>query len=97
MNKSLRKRIKERALYLCEYCLSPERFCTAYYEGDHITPLSAGGKENLIILQILVVVVTITNQTLPTPLTLYQDKLFHYTTPVFTFGQSIFAGMTPIF
>ncbi len=45
MNKSLRKRLKDRALYLCEYCLSPERFCTAYYEGDHITPLSAGGKD----------------------------------------------------
>lgn len=45
MNKSLRKRVKERARYLCEYCLSPERFCTAYYEGDHITPSSAGGKD----------------------------------------------------
>ena len=45
MNKSLRKHVKERALYLCEYCLSPERFCPAYYEGDHITPLSAGGKD----------------------------------------------------
>ena len=45
MNKSLRKRIKERAMYLCEYCLSPERFCTAYYDGDHVTPYSMGGKE----------------------------------------------------
>ena len=24
MKKSLRKRVKERAQYLCEYCLSPE-------------------------------------------------------------------------
>lgn len=45
MNKALRKRVKERAFYLCEYCLSPERFCTAYYDADHITPLSAGGKD----------------------------------------------------
>ena len=44
MNKSLRKRVKERARYLCEYCLSPERFCPAYYEGDHITPVSVGGE-----------------------------------------------------
>ena len=46
MNKSLRKRIKERAQYLCEYCLSPERFCASYYEGDHITPPSAGGTDD---------------------------------------------------
>ena len=45
MKKSLRKRVKERAQYLCEYCLSPERFCPTYYEGDHITPESAGGKD----------------------------------------------------
>lgn len=45
MNKSLRKRIKERAAYLCEYCLSPERFCAAYYDGDHVIPYSMGGKE----------------------------------------------------
>ena len=44
MKKPLRKRVKERAQYLCEYCLSPERFCPAYYEGDHITPVSEGGK-----------------------------------------------------
>ena len=43
MNKSLRKRLKDRAQYLCEYCLSPESFCPTYYEGDHITPVSAGG------------------------------------------------------
>ena len=45
MNKSLRKRVKERARFLCEYCLSPKRFCTAYYEVDHITPISEGGKD----------------------------------------------------
>ena len=45
MKKSLRKRVKERAQYLCEYCLSPERFCPTYYERDHITPESAGGKD----------------------------------------------------
>ncbi len=46
MNKLQRKQIKERARYLCEYCLSPERFCTAYYEGDHIIPSSLGGTDN---------------------------------------------------
>ena len=46
MNKSLRKQIKERARYLCEYCLSPEHFCPAYYEGDQITPVSAGGEDS---------------------------------------------------
>lgn len=47
MNKSLRKRVKERASFLCEYCLCPERFCVAYYEVDHITPLSEDGKDEL--------------------------------------------------
>jgi hypothetical protein len=46
MNKSLRKRIKERANYLCEYCLSPERFCPSYFEGDHIRPQSEGGNDS---------------------------------------------------
>ena len=70
MNKSLRKRVKERARYLCEYCLSPELFCPAYYEGDHITPVSVGGKALLRISQMLAAVVTTINQMPPKPLTL---------------------------
>ncbi len=45
MNKELRKQIKERARYLCEYCLSPELFSPSYFEGDHIFPVSEGGKD----------------------------------------------------
>ncbi len=47
MNKSLRKAVKIRAKYLCEYCLSPEYFSPDPFECDHILPISKNGKDEL--------------------------------------------------
>ena len=43
----MRKAVKIRAKYLCEYCLSPEYFCPDPFEGDHIIALSKDGKDEL--------------------------------------------------
>ena len=47
MNKATRKAIKERANYLCEYCLCPEYFSPDPFECDHILPFSKKGKNIL--------------------------------------------------
>lgn len=44
MNKTIRKTVKNRAKYLCEYCLTPEYFCPDPFECDHILPVSKKGK-----------------------------------------------------
>ena len=47
MNKALRKAIKVRAKYLCEYCLSPEYYSPDPFENDHILPFSKKGQSIL--------------------------------------------------
>lgn len=46
----IKKKVAERANYLCEYCLLPESHSASTFELEHIFPLSKGGKtilENL--------------------------------------------------
>jgi 5-methylcytosine-specific restriction endonuclease McrA len=45
--KNLRKLVRERAKYCCEYCKTPEQFNGAISEVDHVTPHSLGGETSL--------------------------------------------------
>jgi hypothetical protein len=45
IDKTIRKLIRERAKYLCEYCHSPEEASAALFEIDHIIPQSLGGSD----------------------------------------------------
>jgi 5-methylcytosine-specific restriction endonuclease McrA len=47
MNKKTRQALKERARFLCEYCLSQEYFSPDPFEGDHIIATSQGGEDDL--------------------------------------------------
>ena len=40
---SLKKLVKERAQFYCEYCYAPVNFSPSYFEFDHIFPSSLGG------------------------------------------------------
>lgn len=44
---TVRKRVRERSRYLCEYCHSPEEASAALFEIDHILPKSLGGSDAL--------------------------------------------------
>ena len=43
----LRRRVRERANGLCEYCQSPDSVSNASFHCDHILPRNAGGKAEL--------------------------------------------------
>lgn len=43
---TLRRRVRERANGLCEYCQSPDSVSNASFHCDHILPRTAGGKPN---------------------------------------------------
>jgi HNH endonuclease len=47
MNKTIRKTVKTRANYLCEYCLSSEYFSPDPFECDHIIAASRGGADDV--------------------------------------------------
>jgi HNH endonuclease len=47
MNKAVRKTVKTRANYLCEYCLSSEYFSPDPFECDHIRATSRGGSNDV--------------------------------------------------
>ena len=44
---ALRRRVRERANGLCEYCQSPDNVSNASFHCDHILPRNAGGKTEL--------------------------------------------------
>jgi HNH endonuclease len=46
MNKKKRGRIQQRADFLCEYCLSPQKYASGYYEADHVQPSSKEGSDD---------------------------------------------------
>jgi 5-methylcytosine-specific restriction endonuclease McrA len=43
----LKRAIRERAEYRCEYCHSPERLSANRFTADHIIPRSLGGSDDL--------------------------------------------------
>ena len=45
ISKEIRRRVRERAKYLCEYCHSSEEASAARFEIDHIQPRSRGGSD----------------------------------------------------
>lgn len=45
ISKAIRRRVRERAKYLCEYCHSSEEASAAQFEIDHIQPRSLGGAD----------------------------------------------------
>lgn len=45
ISKEIRRRVRERAKYLCEYCHSSEEASAARFEIDHIQPRSCGGTD----------------------------------------------------
>lgn len=47
MHEDLKKAIRERAQYLCEYCHSPERLSPSRFTVDHIMPRSLGGSDEM--------------------------------------------------
>lgn len=47
ISKKNRLRIKQRAVYCCEYCRVPELFSFIGYEIDHIIPIKHGGSSEL--------------------------------------------------
>ena len=52
VSKEIRRQVRERAKYLCEYCHSSEDASAARFEIDHIQPRSRGGTdafENLVL------------------------------------------------
>jgi len=46
-NAAMRRVVRERAQYLCEYCHSAEEASAAQFAIDHILPRSLGGLDNL--------------------------------------------------
>ena len=44
---ALRRRVRERANGLCEYCQSPDNVSNASFHCDHILPRNASGKTEL--------------------------------------------------
>jgi hypothetical protein len=47
INDLVKKTVRKRANYLCEYCHSPEKISTSRFTIDHIKPRSLGGTDNL--------------------------------------------------
>jgi 5-methylcytosine-specific restriction endonuclease McrA len=46
-NEAIRRLVRERAKYLCEYCHSSEEASAAQFAIDHILPRSLGGSDHL--------------------------------------------------
>jgi 5-methylcytosine-specific restriction endonuclease McrA len=46
-NEAIRRLVRERAKYLCEYCHSSEEASAAQFAIDHILPRSLGGADRL--------------------------------------------------
>lgn len=44
---ALRKQVRKRADYLCEYCHSSEEASTSQFTLDHLQPVSLGGSDEL--------------------------------------------------
>ncbi len=40
------QRVRERAMYRCEYCLSQQRYVMGVLEVEHIQPVSKGGSDH---------------------------------------------------
>ncbi len=40
----IKKKVSQRANYLCEYCLLPQNYSPSTFELEHILPISKGGK-----------------------------------------------------
>lgn len=47
ISEATRQTVRERAIYLCEYCHSPERLSANRFTVDHIIPKSLGGADDL--------------------------------------------------
>lgn len=47
INADLRKRVRQRSEYLCEYCHSSEEASTSQFTLDHLQPVSLGGSDEL--------------------------------------------------
>lgn len=47
MKGSIKKTVRERAKFCCEYCLTPVLFSTDFFSIEHIIPLSKGGLTEL--------------------------------------------------
>lgn len=47
VNRDLKNQVAERARFICEYCLSQERFSPDPFTIEHIVPKSKGGKDQL--------------------------------------------------
>ena len=47
INAALRKRVRQRSNYLCEYCHSSEEASTSQFTLDHLQPVSLGGSDAL--------------------------------------------------
>ena len=47
INDEIKRAVRERANYLCEYCHSSERLSASRFTIDHITPRSLGGSDAL--------------------------------------------------
>jgi len=45
ISEAVRKQIRERANFLCEYCHSPEKASANIFTIDHIFPKSLGGSD----------------------------------------------------
>jgi 5-methylcytosine-specific restriction endonuclease McrA len=48
VNTALRKQVRKRASYLCEYCHSSEEASTSQFTLDHLRPVSLGGSDELV-------------------------------------------------
>jgi 5-methylcytosine-specific restriction endonuclease McrA len=48
MKESLKKAVKERAKFCCEYCLAQNLFSADVFSIEHILPVSKGGLTTLI-------------------------------------------------
>lgn len=44
ISKPLRRMVKERAHFCCEYCISQESYSPDPFSGEHIIPLDSGGE-----------------------------------------------------
>lgn len=46
ISRQLRRRVKERAHFCCEYCLSQEAYSPDPFSSEHIIPLATGGQSS---------------------------------------------------
>ena len=42
-----RKKVAERAQYLCEYCFSPQKYSPQSFSVEHVLPISKKGSDEL--------------------------------------------------